>query len=170
MDTKTHYKKLRNPNYIGSYELMTGGTPIEMVVQIASAVKEQVQNGDKKEEAMVVYLNGQKPMIVNSTNAKAITAALGSPYIEDWVGKCITLYVAKIRAFGENVDALRVKKEAPVTAPVILPEFLPSNKNWQSAIDKINSGSTTLERSLDVIQSNYSISQETLKLFKDAIK
>lgn len=163
---KTHYKKLRSPNYIGSYELMTGETPIELIVQIESAVKEQVQNGDKKEEAMVVYLKGQKPMIVNSTNAKAITSALGSPFVEDWVGKYITLYVAKIRAFGENVDALRVKKEAPVFA---LPEFLPTNKNWQKAIDAINSGSTNLENSLEVIRKSYSISLDNLTLFRDAI-
>lgn len=163
---KTHYKKLRNPNYIGSYELMTGDAPIELIVQIESAVKEQVQNGDKKEEAMVVYLKDQKPMIVNSTNAKAITSALGSPFVEDWVGKYITLYVAKIRAFGENVDALRVKKEAPVFA---LPEFLPTNKNWQKAIDAINSGSTTLENSLEVIRKSYSISLDNLTLFRDAI-
>lgn len=166
---KTHYKKLRNPNYIGSYELMTGDTPIELVVQIESAVKEQVQNGDKKEEAMVVYLVGQKPMIVNSTNAKSITAALGSPYVEDWIGKYITLYVAKIRAFGENVDALRVIKEAPVFTQQ-LPEFLPTNKNWQKAIDAINDGKTTFEKSIEIIRQSYSISDDTLTLFKDGIK
>lgn len=56
METKTHYKKLRNPNYIGSYELMTGSTPVELIVTIEKAVKELIQNGDKKEEAMVIYL------------------------------------------------------------------------------------------------------------------
>lgn len=77
---KHHYKKLRNPNFIGSYELMTGGEPKDMIVTIEKTVKELVQNGDKKEEAMVCYLKGQKPMICNSTNAKAISKALGSPY------------------------------------------------------------------------------------------
>ena len=70
MENKTHFKKLRNPSYIGSYELMVGTNSVELNVTIERAVKEMVQNGDKKEEAMVIYLKGHKPMIVNSTLIK----------------------------------------------------------------------------------------------------
>lgn len=163
---KTHYKKLRNPNYIGSYELMTGDNPIELNVKILSAVKEQVQNGDKKEEAMVVYLENQKPMIVNSTNAKAITAALGSPYIEDWSGKFITLYVAKIRAFGENVDALRVKKEAP---KVILPDLPENSKTHLATIEAIKNGTTTLKDAITFLQNKYTLTQTILTSLENAV-
>lgn len=155
---KTHFKKLRNPNYIGSYELMTGDKPIELVVTIDKAVKEIVQNGDKKEEAMVVYLKGQKPMIVNSTNAKAISAATGSPYIEDWVGKKITLYVAQIKAFGEKVDALRVKKEAPS-----LPVLNATHPKWNDAITALRAGNTTVDK----IKLSYQVNEKELQ---DAIK
>jgi len=154
METKTHYKKLRNPNYIGSYELMTGGEPIELVVVIEKAIKEMVQNGDKKEEAMVVYLIGHKPMIVNSTNAKAITSATGSPYIEDWTGKKLTLYVARIKAFGETVDALRVKKETPV---LTLPELNPQHPKWNDAKTALLAKNTTL----DAIRKSYILSKES---------
>lgn len=162
---KTHYKKLRNPNYIGSYELMTGENPIELNVEIVSAVKEQVQNGDKKEEAMVLYLKNQKPMIVNSTNAKAITAALGSPYIEDWTGKFITLYVAKIRAFGENVDALRVKKEAP---QFVLPDLPENSKTHAATIEAIKAGTTSLKDALTFLQSKYTLSQNIVNSLENA--
>jgi len=162
---KTHYKKLRNPNYIGSYELMTGENPIELNVKIVSAVKEQVQNGDKKEEAMVVYLENQKPMIVNSTNAKAITAALCSPYIEDWTNKYITLYVAKIRAFGENVDALRVKKEAPTFT---LPDLPENSKTHLSTIEAIQSGKTTLKDALTFLQGKYTLTQNIVTSLENA--
>lgn len=161
---KTHYKKLRNPNYIGSYELMTGGEPKDLVVEIVSAKKEHVQNGDKKEEAMVVYLKNQKPFIVNSTNAKSITKALGSPYIEDWSGKRITLYVAKIRAFGESVDALRVRPTAPVEPS--LPDLNPKHPKWEGAIDAMKKGSTTIES----IRKSYTLNDENEKLLKDAGK
>lgn len=164
---KTHYKKLRNPNYIGSYELMTGEAPIELNVKIASAVKEQVQNGDKKEEAMVLYLENQKPMIVNSTNAKAISAALGSPYIEDWVGKLITLYVAKIRAFGENVDALRVRKEAP---KFTLPDLPLNSKTHTSTLEAIKSGKTTLKDATTFLQQKYTLTQEIVDTLENAAK
>lgn len=164
---KTHYKKLRDPNYIGAFELLNAdGTTKEMVVIIEGAKKEELKNAEKN-QGMVLYLKGQKPMIVNSVNAKSITSATGSPFVEDWVGKAITLYAVKIKAFGETMDALRVKKEAPVIAK---PEFLPTNKNWQKAIDSIKSGATTLDASLAVIRGNYSIDGETLKQFEDAVK
>lgn len=158
---KTHYRKLRNPNYIGSYELMTGGEPKDMVVTITKAVKELVQNGDKKEECMVVYLKNQKPFIVNSTNAKSISSALGTPYIEDWVGKSITLFVSRIKAFGDWHDALRVRKEAPKEPTK--EDLNPKHEKWQVAIDAIKSGSTTVE----AIQKKYNVNDENLKLLQN---
>lgn len=158
---KTHYRKLRNPNFIGSYELMTGGEPKDMVVEIVSASKDVVQNGDKKEEAMVIKLKNQKPFIVNSTNAKSIAKALGSPYVEDWSGKLITLYVAKIRAFGETVDALRVRPEAP-KAPT-LPDLNPKHPKWDGAVKAVKEGKTTIE----AIRKQYSLNDENEKLLKD---
>ena len=51
-------------------------------------------------------------MILNATNSKAISKMYG-PYIEDWVNKEITLYAEKIKAFGEYMEALRVRPIAP---------------------------------------------------------
>jgi len=164
MENKTHYKKLRNPNFIGSYELMNGGEPIRLVVEIIGASKDQVQNGDKKEEAMVLKLKNQKPMIVNSTNAKAIEKALGSPYIEDWVGKRITLCVKKIRAFGESVDALRVENVAP--AEPGKQDLNPNHEKWEGAKQALKDKKTTIE----AIQNTYHVNDENLKLLQDAAK
>lgn len=126
---------------------MTGDTTKDLVVTIEKVTKELVQNSDKKEDAMVAYLKGQKPMIVNSTNAKAIASALGSPYVEDWMGKRITLFVAKIKAFGENVDALRVRRE-----PAKLPELNPNNPKWKGAVKFLTDGG-----SIDKIEEAYSL-------------
>lgn len=158
---KTHYKKLRNPNYIGSYELMTGGEPKDMVVEIVKSTKEHIQNGDKKEEAMIVHLKNQKPFIVNSTNAKSIESALGSPYIEDWVGKKITLYVSRIKAFGGWHDALRVRKEAPTEHQK--EDLNPSHEKWNGAVKAIKDGKTTI----DAINKAYNINDENLKLLQN---
>lgn len=160
MENKTHFKKLRNPSYIGSYELMVGTNSVELNVTIERAVKEMVQNGDKKEEAMVIYLKGHKPMIVNSTNAKNISKALNSPYIEDWVGKDITLYVAKIRAFGENVDALRVKT---VTSIKQLPALEVNTPNFDAVKTALSSGKFTIEQ----VKSKYQVSESVQKLLQN---
>jgi len=109
--SKTHWKKAFNPNYIGAYSLEPGE---ELVVTIESVGKEDVMNADgREEECLVAHLKGQKPFILNKTNAKTVATVTGSNYIEDWPGKQIQLYVAKVKAFGQMVDALRVRDFPP---------------------------------------------------------
>lgn len=156
--TKTHWKKLTNPNYIGAYSLEEGQ---ELVVTIDRVVREQVAGPDgKKEECTVAHLKGQKPFILNATNQKTIQKVCGSPYIEDWSGKSITLYVAKVKAFGEVVDALRVRDKAPEK-----PALTQSHKSWASIIKNIASGQYTVEQ----YRSKYSISQEVEQVINDAV-
>ena len=155
METLTHIKKLANPNYIGSYELMTGDTPTELTVIIEKVVKEPVQNGDKKEDCTVMYIKGQKPMILNATNRKSLEKATGTPFIERMVGKKVTLHVVKTKAFGDTVDALRIKPEAPV-----LPAFTPQHPKWNDAITALKAGNTNIE----TIKRSYIISAENEKI------
>jgi len=108
----THFKKLQNPDYLGSYELPNGE---DMILTIKSVAKEMITGtGGKKEEKMVIhFLESVKPMICNRTNAKLIAKILKTPYIEKWAGKQIQLYSSRITAFGEEVDALRVRDFLP---------------------------------------------------------
>lgn len=154
--SKTHFKKLRNPNFIGSFELATGDGYGELVVTITDVKQEQVANGDKTEMCMIVHLKETKPMICNSTNAKAITSALKTPFIEDWIGKRITLYVAKIRAFGETHDALRVRPTAPAPIQKPKPVLNPQSDRWAPAVTALKSKSTTM----DAIKKAYQITPE----------
>jgi hypothetical protein len=152
---KTHWKKLDNPNYLGAYSLM--GVHKELIVEIDKVVVEDVKNANGTEQCKVAYLKGHKPMILNKVNCKAIEAAHGSPFIDDWRGKKITLYVAKIKAFGEMVDALRVKKDKPI---VSLPELKPNHPKWEGAKTAIANGSVTME----AIKKSYSITSENENL------
>lgn len=107
----THWKKLTNPHYVGAHDLQPGQ---ELTVTIESIKNEVVKMFDgkelKEEQCIVATLKGaKKPMILNKTNCRIITSNTGSPYIEDWVGKSITIYAAKVRAFGQTTEALRVK-------------------------------------------------------------
>jgi hypothetical protein len=105
----THWKKLTNPNYIGSEILQPGQ---ELKLTIEKVVKEQVKTADGTQECIVAYfVGGKKGMIINKTNAKIITKVLDTPYIEHWAGKSITIYAAKVKAFGDMVEALRVKNQ-----------------------------------------------------------
>jgi len=153
---KTHWKKLNNPNYLGAYSL---GDSKEMKVTIEKVVKEMITgNGGKKEECTIAYLSNEKPMILNSTNCKIITKNLGTPFIEDWQGVTITLYVALIKAFGEdNVEALRVKSEKK------LPDFTPKNKKWNEAKKALLNNQVTIEQ----IRKKYTLTPENEKLLTD---
>src|SRR5690606_21274219 len=82
------------------------------------------------------YREFDKPMIANKTNLKAIASATGSVYIEDWVGKQVTLFVKNIRAFGENVDAIRVRQNAP--KPKAKPKL--NDERFEKALNAIKSG------------------------------
>jgi hypothetical protein len=106
----THWKKLTNPNYIGAHDLQPGQ---ELKITIESVAQEMVKNMEGKDESCIVakIKGAKKPMILNKTNCKLIAKVTESPYIEDWAGKSIIIYVAKVRAFGEMVEALRVKNQ-----------------------------------------------------------
>lgn len=111
MSEKTHWKKLTNPNYLGSYAFQPGE---EKTVTIKEVKREIVQNQNGKEECTVAhFVEDIKPLILNKTNADAIARVWGTPYIEDWAGKKIVLKVKKVSAFGDTVDAVRVSKERP---------------------------------------------------------
>jgi len=153
---KTHWKKLDNPNYLAAYSLMDGQTK-EIIVTIDKVVVEEVKTDRGAEQCKVAYIKGQKPMILNVTNCKAIQKAYDTPYIEDWAGKTITLYVAKIKAFGDVVDALRIKPEKPV---VSLPELKPGHDKWEGAKKAISEGSYELN---DVLKK-YTMSDKNQEL------
>ncbi|MBQ1790980.1 MAG: hypothetical protein II008_12445 [Oscillospiraceae bacterium] len=108
----THWKKMTNPNYLGSYSLEDGQ---DITLTIREVRQEQVIGSDgKKEECIVCYwVEPQKPMILNVTNCKTIQKVTGSPYIEKWSGHRIQIGTEKVSAFGAVVDALRVRPYAP---------------------------------------------------------
>lgn len=108
MTTKTHWRRLVNPDYIGAYSLDEGE---DLTVKIDFVQAQEVTGeGGKKDVKSVMHLVNQKPMILNSTNSKAITKLYG-PYIEDWRGKLITLYASTTKMAGEVVECLRVRPQ-----------------------------------------------------------
>lgn len=109
----THWKKLTNPDYLGSYAFEPGE---EKIGTIAYVRQESVVGADgKKEDCTVAHFTEKdlKPLIMNSTNCKAVTKLYKTPFIEEWAGKKIIMRVQPVRAFGEVVDAVRIKPELP---------------------------------------------------------
>ena len=108
----THWKKMTNPNYLGSYSLEDGQ---DITLTIREVRQEQVIGSDgKKEECIVCYwVEPQKPMILNVTNCKTIAKITGTPYIEKWSGIRIQIGADVTKFGGELVECLRVRKDPP---------------------------------------------------------
>lgn len=104
--SKTHWKSLINPDYLGAYSL---GDLEELTVTIDYVQVEEITGAQgKKEYCTVARMVGEKPMILNVTNSKTIGKLYG-PFIEDWAGKQITLYATTTKMAGEVVECLRVR-------------------------------------------------------------
>lgn len=147
--SKTHWKKLMNPDYIGAYWLTPGE---DATVVIDYVLREVITGtGGKKEECSVAHLkNGVKPFILNATNSKTI-AKLYGPFIEDWSGCPITLYATTTRLAGDTVECLRVR---PVVAQRVAPQ-IPADR-FKKALASIKSGNFTAER----LRKDFSLSAE----------
>ena len=138
METKTHWKKLVDPRYIGAYALPNGD---DITVTIEKVQLETVtMMGGKKEDHTIAYLKGQKPMILNVTNSKSIHKLYG-PFIEDWAGKPITLFASTAKMGGELVECLRIRptvtmKKRQAIAPT----------RFAAALEQIKTGAYTAEK------------------------
>jgi len=114
--TKTHIDKLRNPNYLGGWDLMDAeGKTIDKIVTIKEIKNESVFNQKTQIEEQVITLIFEecKPIILNSTNRKTLKKVTGTEYIEDMIGKKIQLTTKRIKAFGEFHDAIRIATSKP---------------------------------------------------------
>lgn len=160
-EEKTHWKKNFNYNYLGSYSLDEGQ---EVTLTITGVKKELVQSGNGEKESCTVATfkekvnKENKPMILNKTNCKIIEKLYGTPYIELWAGKQVTIYVdPNIKAFGETVEALRIKQIVPVKTK---PELTPNHKNWDKAKEAVSVG----DADFDSISRHWTITKENFAL------
>lgn len=152
IEKKTHWKKLSNPNYLGAYAITPDS---DMVVTINRAVNEDVVGSSgKKDECLVIHFQEKdvKPMILNVTNAKTIERIHNTPYIEEWSGKKIQLYVAQVNAFGETVDALRIRPIAPKSKP----EMTPDHPKWNEAVINVEKN----PKIINAIKKHYILTAE----------
>lgn len=105
------YRKFMDKNYLGAWDVPDGD---DLVLTIERAARDDVKNERGSERKLTIhFVEDYKPMILNATNSKAISEAYGSTKVEDWAGKRISIYTAKVTAFGGTTDALRIRTYPP---------------------------------------------------------
>lgn len=152
---KTHFKKLRDPNYFGAHSILDG-EHTELTVTIKQVAPGQVKTERGTEDVTLLHLVDHKPLILNATNGEQISKTLDTPFVEDWSGKRITLYVKRIKAYGDWVDAVRVKPSVPKDTREVMDTKHPK---FKAAQDNIKSGAVTLQQ----IETKYKLSDDARK-------
>lgn len=111
----THWKNLF-PNkmlLLGSQNLNENE---ELVAEISQVNIEEIRNTSGQiERVPVLKFVNAPPMVLNITNTRAIASMYGERY-DSWVGCSIQIYATKVKAFGQETMALRVREAIPDTA------------------------------------------------------
>ena len=149
---ETNWKKIYTSDYLGSWDLETEG---DVVVTIEFFKLDRVQANEsiqsKQDVITLKFREFDKPMIINRTNAKAITKVTGSYDMKDWIGKRVSLYTKLVKAFGEEVMALRIRSIAP--KPKAKAKL--TDERFQKAIEGIIAGTVKFE-----MLNNYALTNE----------
>jgi hypothetical protein len=86
------------------------GAPLS--VTVGSITRESV-GGEQK--VIMTFAIGEKSLIVNKTNGKAMAKLFGRDTAE-WIGKKITLVPTEVDFKGDLVDAIRIRTTPPARA------------------------------------------------------
>jgi len=114
MKAKNHWRKVFDSPYLSS---------ADVVEPVILTIREMRVEGDQTKKRKDQMFNtcyfaepeirpGEKlkPMIMNVTNSKVLMEHTRSPWIEDWVGTRIEVYVQHGVKFGNDaVDGLRIR-------------------------------------------------------------
>ena len=159
---KTHYRKVFDSPYLSAADIVE---PVVLTIRCVQVETDKTKKTkDKMNTAYFVEREiraGEplKPMILNATNSKMVAKITGSPFLEDWGGVQVEIYVDHNVRFGrETVEGLRIRPAA--IRPQEKKELTPANqKMWQYAIDAYKR-----DGNLDAVEARVLINEENRQL------
>jgi len=129
---KTHYRKAFHSPYLSSADIVE---PVVLHIDhVSLEIDKTKKTKDKFNTAYFVekeIRQGEplKPMILNSTNSKMMKSITDSPFIEDWEGARVMIYVDQnVKMMGETVEGLRI------SPPPVRKSLQRNTPQWDSAI------------------------------------
>ncbi|EAA7245984.1 hypothetical protein FNH63_22850 [Salmonella enterica subsp. salamae] len=152
-EQKTHYRKAFDSPYLSSADIVE-----PTILTIARVALESDKTKKTKDVFNTAYFEERelrpgeklKPMILNATNSKTLKGITGSPFLEDWEGVKVTVFVDKNVRFGkESVEGLRISP-ARVIKPSLTPEKTQAWSNAKAAYRR--------DGNLDAVKSRMDIS------------
>jgi len=107
--SETHWRSIVGTKYLAGDEVLK-----EITVMIEKWEEVMVYSKkDKKDIPMLaLYFKGtKKAMLVTPRKGVDIGRELGSPHVENWVGKQITIYAKDEKHFGKTFPVITIKKD-----------------------------------------------------------
>ena len=132
MSDKTNWRKVvrKDGPYLTVWDI-EGKTPLSATVERISEMNVTSFVCEEGSNMMFVHFkNGKKPLGMCSTNCAIMEMATGSPNIEDWIGKRVTLRTANCK--GD--DCIRLDIPAGKKVPKRYPRFNYTDKPKPSAL------------------------------------
>jgi hypothetical protein len=105
-----------------------------VTLTIDKLVIETMGHGTEQESKPVLYFRkATKGFVLNATNARTIAGLYGDES-DAWVGKRISIYPTRVKAFGATHDTIRVREEIPAQPQPAQP---PAQHMEEQGIDDI---------------------------------
>jgi hypothetical protein len=114
----THVKTLVDHDFLGQWNFVmrpdgSSGQATLEIAKVERFVPPRQKAGEKNKKVEISFAGQAKPWICGPVSQKVIIGMYG-PYIEDWIGKKITLYVDAAVMFGaDRVGGIRVRPTIP---------------------------------------------------------
>lgn len=149
---KTHWRKHLETPYLHGDEIPSDGIVVTVSSNGATTLYSK-QSKQEEQKKIITFKEVEKPMVLTNRKAKQITAALGTPIVQEWVGKTFTIFPIQEKNFGAigNVIFIRpgeIKKD----------EFNSKSAGWKKAVEAFKNGSATITS----MKKHYELSPETV--------
>ena len=99
--------------YVAAEDL--NGKPITLTITNVKLEEMQSHDNSKVSKPVVYFERATKGFVLNRTNATIIADLYGDE-TDGWTGKRITIYPTRVKAFGKEVAAIRVRDQVPAKA------------------------------------------------------
>ncbi len=108
-----HWRNEFTSNYLGSQHFLDGKDKV-LTIKTVKAEDLTTTDGSTKHSLVCYWADDQLPMVLNKTNARQIAKLLKENDYTKWSGKRIQIFVDHaVKAFGDIVDGLRIRKKLP---------------------------------------------------------
>lgn len=133
-----HWKKMFNSKYLGSWDFEHGKDVTAVVAFVAIEEMHNPSDHQIENKPVVHFKGGLKPMVLNKTNSKIIAKVLKSDNVEDWTGGKLLIGIDSVKAFGEVVDAVRVRPVSPAKKTL-------DDNRFRKMLESIEAGKFTIQ-------------------------